>query len=174
MSVRQRSCSEEEDMRGAIRGAFLAALIPCGVASQATELQEGVRVRGTSLSERFEGILLARKGDTLTIGSRRSTRDLPLVSITNLQIYRGKDRWAGARRGALWGAAVGLLLGVASAKSPGAFYECYNAKPCDPPTSTEAFISAFALSTLSGATIGGYIGTEKWQRVLLTRSIGAR
>src|SRR5690348_13637680 len=87
--------------------------------AQSNELQPGARVRITAagiVANHYVGTVLSRNGDTLLLGGPNAAPvSVPVNRITSLEISRGKSRLHGAGRGVLWGAPIGLVIGLASA-----------------------------------------------------------
>jgi hypothetical protein len=135
-------------------------------AAQTTELRPGayVRIRAPGvLAGEFEGAILNRGHDTLLVARTGAAPvAVPLGSITNAAVYRGRTRGAGAREGAKWGAGAGLGLGlfnVGFSERSGAHYETgYHVVGVAAFTATGACV---------GALVGGIVRGERWERVQL-------
>jgi len=137
------------------------------VSAQVAELQVGAKVRlrapGT-VAGRLEGIVVARGRDSVTLtSSRPAPVAVPIASITEASVSRGKSHWGGAWKGYLWGAGVGGALGLIGAMG--------NEK-CDAATdsacdnwSVEDVSVIAGFSAAIGAGIGAVIGAERWQRL---------
>jgi hypothetical protein len=127
-----------------------------------SELQPGARIRVVApgvVAGRYEGTLLSRTPDTLRLGSPNGAPvAIPVARLTSLEVSRGKSRSAGAVRGIMWGAPIGLALGATSASS--ATGDCIG---CTKDYSRGGWV---ALSTFGGALwgagIGALIGRERW------------
>ena len=140
-----------------------------------SELQPGARLRVAApgvVAGRYEGTLLSRTADTLRLGSANGAPvAIPIARLTSLEVSRGKSRTAGALRGIMWGAPIGLAAGVLSASAVTG--DCIG---CTDDYSKGGWI---ALSTLSGALwgagIGALVGRERWDEFQLAprTSIGA-
>ena len=89
--------------------AALAFLLAAPANAQLLELQPGARVRivaPTVLGGKLEGTVVGRKGDTLSIVPRNvAPVDIPISALSRVEIYRGKSRTAGAKKGLMWGLA---------------------------------------------------------------------
>jgi len=161
------------------RGAFAVVLVvsaaPCG--AQLLELQPGARVRVTApgiLGGRLDGTIGARRGDTLSVVQQGiAPINIPISSLTSVETFRGKSHLAGAKRGALWGAAIGLPLGAAAALGDNREFNVVD-DTCDPDffecdmyTDTEFVVLMTVGSTLIGAGIGAIIGRAHWEKLQL-------
>lgn len=145
---------------------WLVPLVEVG--AQGAEVQAGARIRLRApgvITGRAVGIVVARAADSLTfVREGAAPRTLALGSITRLEMSRGKSRALGLRRGAAFGAAIGLVVGA------GGYDEssCESFGPCSrgSAAATGAFVGA-----ILGAGVGAAIGVERWERVAL--SVGA-
>ena len=127
-----------------------------------SELQPGARVRVVApgvVAGRYEGTLLARTPDTLKLGSPSGAPvAIPIARLTSLEVSRGKSRAAGALRGIMWGAPIGLALGALSASSVTG--DCIG---CTKDYSRGGWVAVSTVSgALWGAGIGALIGRERW------------
>jgi len=99
--------------------AVLALLFAAPANAQLLELQPGARVRVTApavLGGKLEGTIAARRGDTLSIvPSNVAPVDIPISALSRVEVYRGTSRTAGAKKGLLWGLALGLPAGLLTA-----------------------------------------------------------
>jgi hypothetical protein len=131
-----------------------------------SEVRPGARIRVEApgiVAGRYVGTVLTRIGDTLTLGAQASQPiTLPLARVTSLEVSRGDSRGDGARRGVLWGAPIGLGLGLLTI----GFADSCNG--CGDPVGN---VGGVALTTLSGvlwgAAIGAIVGREHWERYQL-------
>jgi hypothetical protein len=142
-----------------------ASLAAQGIAPL-SEAQPGARVRVEApgiVAGRYVGTVLARNGDTLTLGNPAGVPiTVPLARVTSLEISRGKSRSAGALRGVEWGAPIGLGLGVLAASLSD------RCETCADEQSTAEGIALFTISgVVWGAGIGAIIGRERWERYQL-------
>jgi hypothetical protein len=144
----------------------LTATAPVALA-QSNELQPGARVRVTApgiVAGRYVGTVLSRSGDTLQLGGPNAAPvTLPMNRITSLEISRGKSRLRGAGRGVLWGAPIGLVIGLATENS----LESCGDFGCSDASSTErgAYVVASVIGGAAwGAGIGALVGRERWER----------
>src|SRR3982750_3386655 len=84
---------------------LLAAAAP--LRAQLLDVVPGTRVRLTApgvLATRFEGTVLRRTSDSLTVASGGGEQlTVPVAGITALELNRGRSHGRGAVRGALWG-----------------------------------------------------------------------
>lgn len=140
------------------------------VSAQTTELQPGARIRVAApgiVAGKYAGTLLSRSGDTLQIGGPNTAPlHVPLSGITSLEISRGTSRLRGAGRGILWGAPIGLVIGLASANS----LESCSDFGCGDVSSAER--SAYVVASIVGgaawgAGIGALVGRERWEQFAL-------
>jgi hypothetical protein len=148
----------------------LTAVAPVALA-QSNELQPGARVRVAApgiVANRYVGTILSRSGDTLHLGGPNAAPvSVPLNRITSLEVSRGKSRLHGAGRGVLWGAPIGLVVGLATANS---LEDCTDFG-CGDASSGErgAYVLASTLGgALWGAGIGALVGRERWEQFDLT------
>lgn len=134
--------------------------------AQLEDLRTGARVRlraPADLAGQVEGVIVARHADTVVLAlSNAAPVSVPLASITFAEIYRGRDRAAGARKGAIWGAAVGLGLGVIGAQLP----DCTPPR-CGTAEKVQGGVAIAALSTGVGALVGMAVRAERWERLEL-------
>ena len=135
-------------------------------AAQVSELRPGayVRIRAPGvLNGEVECTILARDRDTLRVARPGSAPIVvPLASITRAAVHRGRTRGAGVRKGAKWGAGVGLGLGLFNI----GFSDC-SGTHCE----TSDNVAGVAAFTAIGAGVGALVGTivraERWERVEL-------
>lgn len=118
----------------------------------------GVRVRAPSvLLERFDGVYLGRRGDTLSFGNdSRGPVAIPASAITQLEVSAGRSRTHGALQGALWGGAIGLVAGLLTAAAVNV-QDSLN-------LSDATFVAQAAVGGAEiGAIIGAIVGKRKWK-----------
>jgi hypothetical protein len=143
--------------------------------AQLRELQPGARVRVSApevLGARLEATIVARRGDTLSLVPRGTAPvELPISSLSQVEMYRGKSRLAGAKRGLLWGLAIGLPLGAVSTAGDNKDWNQVD-DTCDPALKDCATYSDLeqvavitAGSAMLGAGIGAIIGKSRWERL---------
>jgi hypothetical protein len=146
--------------------ALLSLSSTCLVA-QAVELVPGSKVRVEapgSLSDRVEGLLVSRTADSVVIVREGTIYRIPLDKVSSLDIYRGKDRWAGARRGALWGTGIGLAWGILATATGLDEPICPTAEPCgEAPPAGETIAATTGAGLFWGAVIGAWIGRKRWE-----------
>ncbi len=134
-------------------------------AQSTTELQPGARVRIQApgiVAGVFTGTVLARRADTLVIGSPTSTPvSVPLARVSSLEISRGTSRSLGAMSGLKWGTPIGVGLGLALVP---AINSCRN---CDRGEAPSVVILYGISGAIYGAGIGALLGTERWERFAL-------
>jgi hypothetical protein len=141
--------------------ALLASARP--LHAQLTEAQPGARVRLEApgiLAGRYEGTVLTRTGDTLRVGGPNSQPlTVPIDRLASFEVSRGTSRSLGAKRGVVWGSAVGLIIAAVALPS---------VQSCDYCSNTSGDLTSFVLymtasGALYGATIGALIGRERWE-----------
>jgi hypothetical protein len=128
--------------------------------AQLAEALPGARVRVEApgiLAGRFVGTVLQRSPDTLRVGSPNNMPvDVPIARVSSIEISRGSSRLLGTGHGAMWGGAIGLVIGIAGTASCG---DCYFG------ARKEEMIVQSALGGAElGAIIGAIIGRERWER----------
>ena len=136
------------------------------MAQDALAVQVGTRVRVTAPEldlERYDGTLVAVRGDTLTVG----TVHVPLTSVTRLDVHRGRTgNWRkGAKIGALVGLPTGLALGVLFQQW------CHSIGDVGDPCWVFVPASAVAVG-LAGGLVGAAVGAfkrDRWEEVPLER-----
>lgn len=144
--------------------------------TQLTHLQVGARVRAhaPTLGARFDGVVVGTSGDTLDLVGDGARVRLPMAAITTLELHRGHNRGEGAKRGAVWGTAVGVALGGVTALLAGAVESgCGEAYTCSGDSETDAadVAGVIGLSAISGAlwgaAIGAIIGRDRWDTMAM-------
>lgn len=136
--------------------------------AQYTEVQPGARVRIVApgiVAGRYVGTVLTRSADSLELGAPGVPPiKMPFARITSLEVGRGSSRALGAGRGVMWGAPIGLVVGVIAAAGTDSDPYCFDT--CTRSGSYKAGI--IAASTLAGALwgagIGAIVGRERWER----------
>ena len=153
--------------------AVLALLFAAPANAQLLELQPGARVRVTApavLGGKLEGTIAARRGDTLSIvRSNVAPVDIPISALSRVEIYRGTSRTAAAKKGLLWGLAVGLPAGLLTAAGDNKTWNRVK-DGCDPAwhdcvlyTDVEHVMRLTAGGGVIGAGIGAVIGRQRWE-----------
>ena len=131
--------------------------------AQMLEAQPGTRIRIEApgvVAGRFDGIVLSRTPDTLTIASQNAAPlAIPVARITGMEVSRGSSRADGALRGVQWGAGVGAILGLIYLPVVHACTNCVS-KPGD----GEVLENMVIGGTIWGAAIGAIVGRERWER----------
>jgi hypothetical protein len=97
---------------------LLLIAMPVAAHAQMLDVQPGARVRVVApgmVAGRVEGTVISRMGDSVVLATAQMTQiRLALGSVTSLDLYRGRSKAAGARKGALWTGAITaplLILG---------------------------------------------------------------
>ena len=147
----------------------LTFTLPRIAAAQFEELQPGSRVRVSApgtVAGRLTGVVIARTRDSLTIApENHQVLTLPVEALRSVEVSRGKDRLAGARRGSIWGAAAGVAMSATmpiDCDGQGHGIDCTNngARP-----SQAVYYGRNALAgAVVGAAIGALLGVERWER----------
>lgn len=138
------------------------------------DLQPGARVRVTIPAlggDRLDALLSAKTGDSLVlIRAGYSPMTVAVSTITAADVYRGRSRGAGARRGVKWGAIIGAALGALAIVGNTNYFD----EVCEPPPGTcdrVSDVEAFAAFTLTGVGYGAAIGAiarvNRWERLSL-------
>lgn len=161
-------------MRWTTAGMMAAGLAAgAGSAGAQVTLQPGAKVRVTAPTagvNRFEGTVIAA-GDTLDVARGTARVRVPAVAVTRIELSRGKSRSAGALRGVLWGAGIGLALGAATASSADE-YDCLRPdiggyQDCDRITSGEWIAASTVGGAFWGTIIGAIVGRERWDTITI-------
>ncbi len=158
-------------MRG-VRVAMLCVMLPTTGMGQMLEVQPGARVRVLApgaLAGRLTGIVIARTADSLTISrANASPLAIPMSRLTSVELSRGKSHAAGALKGLVIGAGVGLVLGLTPIPEP----TC-TSRGCDPELTRGEFLGSMILGSGGvGAGIGAIVGSERWDRYQLPARVG--
>ena len=152
--------------------AFTLAL-PQRASAQLLELQPGQRIRVTAppvLGTRYDAIIGTRWEDSLSlVKAGAATVRISVSSLQTIEIYRGKSRASGARRGILWGAGIGAALALATLvlPSPEERSTCRDGV-CTTLTDLEQTAVLVLAGTIWGAGIGAIVGRERWEPVQLS------
>ena len=161
----------------------IAVSPPLAAPAQMLELQPGVRVRVEApgvLAGRLEALVSARSRDSLTLLPTGSAPfSIPLSAVTLAEVYRGRDRKAGAWSGAKWGALIGVPLAVLTVIGKD---QAFN--QIDPYCNADREVCAVysdiemgsivALTSIGvGAGIGAIAGRTRWERLPVLRVAGA-
>jgi hypothetical protein len=130
--------------------AFLVLARP--LCAQLAEVQPGVRVRISApgiVAGHYVGTVLTRSADTLRVGAPTSAPiTVPVYRLSSLEVSRGNSRALGAARGMLWGAPIGLGLGLVLIDSPGGGQNA---------------AAGLLAGLMWGAGIGAIVGRERWE-----------
>lgn len=142
------------------------ALSAITLPAQRSELRDGARVRlraPTVFPREVEGAIVARHGDTLVFAPRGTTPvRLAADAVTAAAIYRGRSSAVGVRRGALWGAGIGLGLGILSV----GFSDC-SGKYCDTSYRVMGTLAFGAVGAGIGGVVGARRGGDRWERLAI-------
>lgn len=140
-------------------------LLPAALGAQEadpSELRTGARVRASvpSLGS-VKGRLVLAEPSRLVLRTRDGERTLPMDSVTSLEVGR-LDRWAGLRRGALIGAAVGPVAWTGL---------CFAGDSCVADDLNEGWKVGLlvgvgsVVGAVAGGTLGAVTGRERWTPV---------
>jgi hypothetical protein len=131
--------------------------IPLAARAQTVEVLPGARVRVTvsgALGTRIDGTVLSRTTDSIVVATPQGVQyRIATGSISEFAVSRGKTHSAGAKRGAIWTAAItGPLLVIGAASDP----------TIDGGEKVGLVLSGTAIYAGIGALIGAVIGAEGW------------
>jgi hypothetical protein len=85
--------------------------------------------------------------------------NMPLSAITSIEVSEGKSRARGAMKGAAWGAGFGVLSALFS---DGSGEDC-TGEECMSRGELAAYL--VVSSAVTGAVIGLFVQSERWQRL---------
>jgi len=162
--------------RSRILYGFLSALLVAAIAGRAEAqlgpgVREGSRIRVSTPSvKKATGTVRSISADSVEIFTEVNGATLTLATrdISDLRVSRGRSALHGAKRGAIWGGAIGAT--AALAVIPAALADdTYDADSGD--------AAAFALQSVLGgvvwgAAIGAFVKAEKWDTLRLQPRIG--
>ena len=145
---------------------FLIALTVQPLRAQTDVLREGVRVRVTTHSTtKLVGVVKSLSADSVHLYTEESGATMALArqDITALRVSQGRTSGQGAKRGALWGVAVGAV--VVAITSPVVLL-------AEETNTDEVSLGVFAFQMLGsgalwGAGIGALVRAEKWEAIPL-------
>jgi hypothetical protein len=156
-------------MRMTMAGVALTVAMAAPLGAQVM-LQPGAKVRITAPTagiQRFQGTIITT-GDTIDVARGDARVRVPAAAVTRLELSRGKSRLAGAGRGALWGAGIGLAIGAISMSQRDEYAGCDDLDlfvDCDPYSSGEWLAINAGGGAIWGALIGAIVGKERWDVV---------
>ena len=133
--------------------------------AQMAQVAEGSRVQiSTTTSKKVSGTVKTVTADstTLFIENGGGTRKFANADVTELRVSRGRQMSEGAKRGALWGSAVGAVLGAVIISTDGANKDSYYA-----PNNTGIMSSMVAGGLFWGVIIGAFAKSEQWDNVVI-------
>jgi hypothetical protein len=159
-------------------------LVPARSDGQLLELQPGAKVRVTApalLGGVYEAVVGSRTADTLAlVRSGSPTLQVPVSALSSASLSRGRSRSAGAKRGVLWGAGIGLAVGALAVATSEEFRtECYSSRSdiyvlnCGGPTRAQAVASVTLGGAIWGLGIGALVGRERWEALSVAPRVGA-
>lgn len=152
--------------------AFTVAL-PQGVSAQLMDLQPGLRIRATAppvLGTRYDAVIGTRSADSISLVKAGATPvRISVSSLQTVEVYRGRSRASGAKRGILWGAGIGAALALANVVLPEreARATCRDGV-CTTLTDLEQTAVVILGGMVWGAGIGAIVGRERWEPVQLS------
>jgi hypothetical protein len=146
--------------------------------AQQAELDVGARVRVFAPSLAAKGLegTVAHNGDTLVLVVSGARVRIPATVVQRLELSRGRSGADGARRGVVWGAAFGAVLGAISTEE--ARYalggSCVDSEyECDgTPTAGQrvTYVGTMIIGgAVWGALIGAIVGRERWDAIPIER-----
>lgn len=145
--------------------------------SQTSTITEGARVQITAAgAKRVTGVVKSVSADstTLFVEENGGVRRLALKDITDLRISTGRSSLEGAKRGAMWGGAIGTGLAVAVFAAFESDHTIKNRNSLFP-----GFVQAALGAATWGAGIGAFVRAERWDSIPLhatlstsSRSVG--
>ena len=126
----------------------------------------------------LDGTVVALTADTIAIQRDGAIARLPVAALGRLELFRGFDRRAGARRGAIWGGGVGVFMGFTVAGIASAHSRSCTTGPdarCEDTPYPKSEIALWTALTggagaLYGAGFGALIGRQRWERLHPTRA----
>ena len=135
-----------------------------------------VHVYTMSADDKLIGRLAMQNADTIGIDANGAVTRIPIRSIDYLAVSKGRNHPAGAARGALWGAGVGLGVGVFGALTGKACTNYGNGAPevCEPLGRGEQSLLSLVttgLGALLGTAVGAAIGRESWEGMWVRLSL---
>lgn len=143
-----------------------SAVVSCALVSpsraQLADLVPGARIRLQSPTngDRVDGTIIARGPDSITVATLRGKQyQAALNTVRSVDLYRGRSRIVGAKKGAFWGAVIAAVPLVIA-------YAAANPKRDRWSRADELRFSAFVLKVYAetGAVIGAFVGADSWQR----------
>jgi len=160
-------------MRHLIRRSLLLQIALLGVpftmaGAQLSELQPGARVRIQApgiVAGRYVGTVLTRGVDTVEVGAPGTAPvRIPLARITSAEVSRGSSRTLGAIRGMVWGAPIGLAIGIVAAAGTDDDPYCFDSCSTGGSNKAELIAGSTLGGAFWGAAIGAIVGRERWER----------
>lgn len=149
--------------------AFFVAVFVSDAEGQTSVLDDGTRVSITTISaKKIQGRVKSVDTDSLHLYSGEHGGLLTVANsdITIIRVSRGRSAWAGAMRGAAWGAAVGV--GIAAVLIP--FADDKDGEVNVNELRAAAAMQLVIGGAIWGAGIGAFVKKERWERVSPQRS----
>ena len=147
----------------------LLSLSSSRLVAQAVEIHPGTRVRieaPGALSSRLEGTVVSHTADSMVVVRESTVYRLSLGEVSRLEVHTGKDRLAGARRGALIGGVIGVGWGILVVASGFDEPLCYTEEPCgEAPPAGETIVASTGAGAVWGGLIGAWVGRKRWDPV---------
>ena len=149
-------------MRSALLFAVLFSATTHSAGAQLRDIFPGARVRMRMPSSRatIDGTIAARAGDSIVVATQKGAQyRAAMSSLTSLDLYRGRSSIEGAKKGALWGAAIGalpLIIAYAAAQPSQDRWS----------RTDQLHFSLFVLGVYAetGALIGLGVRADRWER----------
>jgi hypothetical protein len=144
----------------------IIAAASCALASpshaQLVDLLPGARVRVQPVADtsRVDGTIIARDAESLTVATLHGQQyRATLGALRTVDVYRGRSRMVGAKKGAIWGAAV-IAVPLAIA------FVARDPKRDGWSRKDELHLSLWAIRVYAetGAVIGAFVRAERWER----------
>ncbi len=135
------------------------ASAPCS--AQLADLMPGarIRMRVATSSGLTEGTIIARGADSMVVATLAGVQHrVSIPTLASVDLYRGRSRVLGARKGALWGIAIGgipLVLAYVAAHPSGDRWSRRD----------QLHFTVYALSAYAytGALVGAGVRGDVWQ-----------
>ena len=151
-------------------------LLSIPVAAQGVP-QEGARVRVTSTTApRSTGVLKSVTADSVVVLVEPSGARLGIAraNLRKMEVSEGRSAGLGARKGALWGAAIGLAATAITLVTFGEDQLNEGAAPDEQLGTGEFVVASGVVGALWGAGIGAIIRAERWTQMAVAPTASAR
>lgn len=148
--------------------AAFSLLLPLSRSHAQAALREGARVRITAPgTPRTTGVIQLATPDSIFVFAEPNGGKIGFsrASITQFQVSEGKSGSRGALKGAVWGGGIGVLaggFGLLMSNGDPNFEATYGSGR------GEFFAANVLMSVATGAAIGAFVKSEKWDSVSLS------